>query len=137
MKSLLKPLSILQIILGVLSLIGAVLVFIGGNYINSIAQTGNETELGALFIASGIIALVSGLFNFACGLCGLKGANGNAKKLNTAIKLGWVGFVMAILSLAMTFIGNKSLTVNTAISSIASAVIPVLFLLSAKATKDN
>lgn len=137
MKSLLKPLSILQIILGILSIIGAVLILVGGNYVNSIAQNGGEKTLGALFIAIGIITVVSGLFNLACGLCGLKGANGNEKKLNTAIKLGWVGLVMAILSLITTFIGNDSLNANTAVSSLLSAVIPVLFLLSAKATKNS
>lgn len=129
MKSLLKGLSVVEIIIGIIGLIVGGLALAGAGIMAPDAVTDPENQVVMLFRVHGILLALSGVFNLVCGMKGLGGAKGDGKKLSAAITLGWVGLLAAVFSAAMTLIGNVH--IGSVISAVCSAIIPVLFLVSA------
>ena len=88
-----------------------------------------------LLIIVGVIGLISAIFDLVCGIFGMKGANGDEKKLNTAIKLGWVGLILAVVSIVLSLVGD--MTMDNILSTILSVVAPAIFLIAAKGVKKE
>lgn len=133
MVKLLKGLSVLEVIIGVVALVIGVLAIAGAGIMAPAAVSEAEGEVVTTFRVEGALLIISGIFNLACGLNGFGGAKGNRKKLGSAIKLGWVGLIAAAISAAMLIIGNVN--VSSITSAVASSVVPVLFLVSAYSSK--
>ena len=104
MRTILKVTSVLQIIGGILSIILAVLSIVGGGLLGAassnasgLAQSAGVLTTGMLMVL-GVIVLLGGIFSLVCGLFGLKGSNGDKRKLKTALVLGWISLALSIIS---------------------------------------
>lgn len=135
MKKLLKVLSILELIIGILGLIVSILALTAGGLISGVAELPVEQEVAIVMIVSAVMGLISGAFNCGCGICGLKGANGNVGKISAAVVLGWIGLISAVISGVLTLFGDVSAGRIT--SAICGIIVPVLFLISAKSVKKE
>lgn len=133
MRKLLKVLSVLEIVIGLLCGVIAVAGLALGGLISGAAELPVEHQAVTLVKVSAVIGLLSSLFNLACGLNGLKGANGDARKLSHAVALGWVGLVAGAASAIMTIVGNVS--VEQIFSAVSCIIVPALFLTSAKSVQ--
>lgn len=78
---------------------------------------------------------ISGLFNLSCGIAGFRGAGGSRKQLSAAVALGWVGLIAAVVSGVLVLMGD--MVVSRVCTALASAIVPVLFLISAAGVKNN
>ncbi len=135
MKKLLKVLSVLQIIIGILCAVTGVATLLLGNLMNDYVSLPAEQQALIAMKVPAVLGLISAVFNFGCGWCGLKGAKGNKKSLSMAVKLGWLGLIMAVVSGVLTLFGD--VTAERVSTVIASSVVPVLFLVSAKSVRKD
>ena len=135
MKKLLKGLSVLEIVIGVLSLVVGIAALTVGGIMGAAAELPIEQQATISMKVSAVLCLISGVFNLACGICGLKGAKGDEKKLATAVVLGWIGLVSAVISGALTLIGDASIA--RICSTIFGSVSPILVLVSAASVKKE
>jgi len=136
MRGLLKILSVLEMLIGIGCGIVAVAGLVASGLISDAATLPLEQQAVTLIRVSAIFGLLSAVFNFACGFCGLKGATpGNEGPLSAAVKLGWLGLIAAVASAVLMLVGD--LTVGRALSALCSCVLPVLFLISAKSVRDE
>ncbi len=134
-RKLLKGLSILQIIIAILCVVVGIATLLLGNLMNDMVTLPAEQQALVSMKVSAVLGLISAVFNFSCGWCGLKGAKGNKKSLSIAVKLGWLGLIAAVISGALTLFGDADMErVSTAV---ASSVVPVLFLISAKSVNRD
>lgn len=129
MKKMLKPLSILQLVVGVLAVIVGIMSLVLANALEGAAgQAPVGTALAAMRVST-VLGLCAGVFDLGCGFTGLKGAGGNRKMLSVAVTLGWIGLAAAAASGVMMLFGD--FTLDRAVTAVCSAVVPVLFLLAA------
>ncbi len=129
MKKMLKPLSILQLVVGVLAVIVGIMSLVLANALEGAAgQAPVGTALAAMRVST-VLGLCAGVFDLGCGFTGLKGAGGSRKMLSAAVTLGWIGLAAAAASGVMMLFGD--FTLDRAVTAICSAVVPVLFLLAA------
>ena len=84
---------------------------------------------------SAVLGLVSAVFNFSCGWCGLKGEKGEKNSLSAAVKLGWLGLIAAVVSGVLTLFGDVD--IGRIVTVASSSVVPVLFLISAKSVRRD
>lgn len=130
MRKLLKGLSVLQIIIGVLCAVVAIATLVLGDLMDGHVTLPAQQQALTAMKVSAVLGLVSAVFNFSCGWCGLKGGKGNKKSLSMAVKLGWLGLIAAVVSGVLALIGDADL--DRICSVAASSIVPVLFLLSAR-----
>lgn len=130
MKKLLKGLSILQIVIGILAAVVGIASLIMGSLMSGLAALPAEQQALTAMKVSAVLGLISAVFNFSCGWYGLKGEKGNDKSLSMAVKLGWLGLIAAVVSGALTLFGDAD--IERVCTVAASSVVPVLFLISAK-----
>lgn len=135
MKKFLKVMSVLEIIIGILSLVVGVATLTIGGIMGSAAELPIEQQAVVSLTVPAVLCLISGAFNLACGICGLKGAKGDIKNLNAAVVLGWIGLATAVISAVLTLIGDAA--IDRISSTVLSSVIPVLFLVSASGAKKE
>lgn len=135
MKKILKGLSVLQIVIGILGMAVAIATLALGKLMDSEAEMTMQQQALTAMMVSAVLGMVSSVFNFGCGYCGLKGAGGNLKKLSAAIRMGWLGLAAAIVSGVLTLFGD--VTIERVYMVAASSVVPVLFLVSAISVKDS
>lgn len=129
MKKMLKPLSILQLVVGVLAVIVGIMSLVLANALEGAAgQAPVGTALAAMRVST-VLGLCAGVFDLGCGFTGLKGAGGSRKMLFVAVTLGWIGLAAAAASGVMMLFGD--FTLDRAVTAVCSAVVPVLFLLAA------
>lgn len=129
MKKMLKPLSILQLVVGVLAVIVGIMSLVLANALEGAAgQAPVGTALAAMRVST-VLGLCAGVFDLGCGFTGLKGAGGSLKMLSVAVTLGWIGLAAAAASGVMMLFGD--FTLDRAVTAVCSAVVPVLFLLAA------
>lgn len=133
MKKMLKGLSVLEIIIGILAVIVAVGGLAMGGLMEGGAENGLQMQAVVTVKASAILGLISGLFNLGCGFCGFQGAGGNRGLLALAVILGWVGLLSALVSGVLLLFGSA--TADRIGTATASAIVPVLFLVSAMSVK--
>ncbi len=130
MRKMLKGLSILQIILGILCAVVGIAALIMGNLIGSLAEFPAEQQALVAMKVSAVLGLISAVFNLSCGWCGLKGAKGNKNSLSMAVKLGWLGMIAALVSGVLTLFGD--VTIDRVCTVAASSIVPILFLAAAR-----
>lgn len=130
MRKMLKGLSILQIIIGILCAAVGIITLIMGNFMGNLANLPAEQQA-----LSAILGLVSAVFNFCCGWCGLKGEKGNKKSLSVSVKLGWLCLIAALVSGGLALFGDVNM--QRVCTVVASSVVPVLFLVSAKSVSKD
>lgn len=135
MKKLLKGLSVLEIVIGVLGIVVGIAALAVGGLMGAAAELPIEQQATVAMNVSAVLCIISGIFNLACGICGLKGAKGDIKKLNAAVVLGWIGLISAVVSAVLTLVGDAS--IERICSTIFSSVVPVLFLISATSVKKE
>ena len=129
MKKMLKPLSILQLVVGLLAVIVGIMSLVLANALEGAAgQAPVGTALAAMRVST-VLGLCAGVFDLGCGFTGLKGAGGSRKMLSVAVTLGWIGLAAAAASGVMMLFGD--FTLDRAVTAVCSAVVPVLFLLAA------
>lgn len=136
MRKMLKGLSVLQIIIGILcAAVGVAMLALGG-FMGGLAKLPEEQQALTGMKVSAVLGLFSAVFNFSCGWYGLKGAKGNKKSLSLAVKLGWLGLVAAALvSGALALIGDAE--ADRILTAVSSSIVPVLFLISAKSVSRD
>lgn len=135
MKKMLKGLSILQIIIGVLCVIVGVVTLIMGNLMNSLAELPAEQQALTAMKVSAVLGLISAVFNLCCGWYGLKGEKGNKKSLSIAVKLGWIGLIAALISGVLILFGDAG--IERVCTVVSSSIVPILFLISAKSVSKD
>ena len=135
MRKMLKVLSVLEIVLGLLCGVIAVAGLALGGLIGGAAELSAEQQVVILVKVSSAVGLVSALFNLACGFSGWKGANGDEKKLSQTVVLGWVGLIAGAVSAVMTIAGNVS--ADRIFSALAGMIVPALFLAAAKSAQSG
>lgn len=135
MKKLLKGLSVLQIVLGILCAVIGIASLMAGNLMSSAVKLPAEQQALTALKVSAVLGLFSAVFNFGCGYFGFKGAGGDWDKLSVAVKLGWVGLIAAIVSAALSLVGDAGIDRIT--TAVCSSVVPVLFLVSARSVKND
>lgn len=135
MRKLLKVLSVLEMVLGLLCGVIAVAGMVLGGLIGGAAELPVEHQAVILVKVSSTVGLVSALFNMACGFSGWKGANGDEKKLSQAVALGWIGLIAGAVSAVMTIVGNVS--ADRTFSALAGMIVPALFLAAAKSVQSE
>lgn len=135
MRKMLKVLSVLEIVLGLLCGVIAVAGLALGGVIGGAAELPIEHQAAILVKVSSAVGLLSALFNLVCGFSGWKGANGDEKKLSRAVALGWLGLIAGAVSAVMIIVGNVS--VDRIFSAIAGMIVPVLFLAAAKSVQSG
>ena len=141
MRTILKVTSVLQIIGGVLSIILAVLSIVGGGLLGAassnasgLAQSAGVLTTGMLMVL-GVIVLLGGIFSLVCGLFGLKGSNGDKRKLKTALVLGWISLALSIISVIGDIAGGTD--TKEMLSMLYSLLVPVLFVVSGTSVKKQ
>lgn len=135
MRRMLKVLSILQIIIGILCVVVGVATLIMGNLMDGLVKFPAEQQALIAMKVSAVLGLISAVFNFCCGWYGLKGEKGNKKSLSMAVKFGWIGLIAALVSGVLILFGDADIErVSTAVSS---SIVPVLFLISAKSVSRD
>ena len=130
MRKLLKGLSVLQIVIGILCAVVGIVDLVIGDLMSSLAKLPAEQQALTAMRVSAVLGLISAVFNFNCGWCGLKGEKGNKKSLSRAVKLGWLGLVAAVVSGVLTVFGDMNF--ERVCTVVASSVVPILFLVSVK-----
>lgn len=135
MKTALKILSVLEIIIGILAIVVCIATLVLGKALDGAVEQTAEVQALVSLKVSAILGGISGLFNLGCGVTGLRGAAGNRGQLSIAVLLGWVGLIIAVISGIMTLVGD--VTASGLITALCSAVVPVLFLISAKSVKNS
>lgn len=135
LKKLLKVLSVLQIVIGILGIIVAAATLGLGKFMNEAVETSVQQQALTSLKVSAVLGLLSSIFDFGCGYCGLKGSRGDRKKLSAAVKLGWLGLAAALVSGVLVLYGDA--TANRIYMVASSCVVPVLFLISAKSVKNS
>ena len=130
MRKMLKGLSILQIIIGILGVVVGIATLVMGDLMGSLVKLPAEQEALTAMKVSAVLGLISAIFNFSCGWCGLKGEKGNKNSLTMAVKLGWIGLIAAVVSGALTLFGDADIERISTVA--ASSIVPILFLVSAK-----
>lgn len=135
MKKRLKGLSVLQIIIGILCVVVGIATLIMGNLMDGLAKLPAEQQALVSMKVSAVLGLISAVFNLSCGWCGLKGAKGDKKSLSVAVKLGWVGLIAAVVSGVLTLFGDAE--IDRICTVLASSVVPVMFLISAKSVSRD
>lgn len=135
MRKMLKGLSILQIIVAVLCVIVGAATLIIGNLMDSLAKLPAEQQALTAMKVSAVLGLISAVFNFCCGWCGLKGEKGDKKSLSKAVKLGWLGLIAALVSGVLTLFGDAD--IERVCTVVSSSIVPVLFLVSAKSVSRD
>lgn len=130
MRKMLKGLSVLQIIIGILCAVVGIATLILGSFMGGAVKLPAERQALTAMKVSAVLGLISAVFNFCCGWCGLKGEKGNQKSMSMAVKLGWIGLIAALASGALTLFGDAD--IERVCTVVASSVVPVLFLISAK-----
>ena len=130
MRKMLKGLSILQIIIGILGVVVGIATLVMGDLMGSLVKLPAEQEALTAMKVSAVLGLISAIFNFSCGWCGLKGEKGNKNSLSMAVKLGWIGLIAAVVSGALTLFGDVDIERISTVA--ASSIVPILFLVSAK-----
>ncbi len=133
MRKLLKGLSILQIVIGVLCAVVGVVTLIMGSLMDGLTKFPAEQQALIGMKVSAVLGLISAVFNFGCGWCGLKGAKGEPKSLSAAVKLGWIELIAALVSGVLTLFGDADAERICTVA--ASSIVPILFLVSAKNVK--
>ena len=141
MRTILKVTSVLQIIGGILSIILAVLSIVGGGLLGAassnasgLAQSAGVLTPGMLMVL-GVIVLLGGIFSLVCGLFGLKGSNGDKRKLKTALVLGWISLALSIISVIGDIAGGTD--TKEMLSMLYSLLVPVLFVVSGTSVKKQ
>lgn len=141
MRTILKVTSVLQIIGGILSIILAVLSIVGGGLLGAassnasgLAQSAGVLTTGMLMVL-GVIVLLGGIFSLVCGLFGLKGSNGDKRKLKTALVLGWISLALSIISVIGDIAGGTD--TKEMLSMLYSLLVPVLFVVSGTSVKKQ
>lgn len=141
MRTILKVTSVLQIIGGILSIILAVLSIVGGGLLGAassnasgLAQSAGVLTTGMLMIL-GVVVLLGGIFSLVCGLFGLKGSNGDKRKLKTALVLGWISLALSIISVIGDIAGGTD--TKEMLSMLYSLLVPVLFVVSGTSVKKQ
>lgn len=109
MRKMLKGLSILQIIIGILGVVVGIATLVMGDLMGSLVKLPAEQEALTAMKVSAVLGLISAIFNFSCGWCGLKGEKGNKNSLSMAVKLGWIGLIAAVVSGALTLFGDADI----------------------------
>lgn len=127
--------SVLLIIIGILGILVAAATLGLGKFMDEAVETSAQQQALILLKVSGVLGLLSSIFDFGCGYCGLKGARGDQKKLSAAVKLGWLGLAAALASGILVLYGDA--TANRIYMVASSCVVPVLFLISAKSVKNS
>lgn len=135
MRKMLKGLSILQIIIGMLCAVIGIAMLVLGNLMDSHAKLPAEQQALISMQVSAVLGLVSAVFNFSCGWCGLKGEKGEKNSLSAAVKLGWLGLIAAVVSGVLTLFGDAD--IGRIVTVASSSVVPVLFLISAKSVRRD
>ncbi len=130
MRKMLKGLSILQIIIGILGAAVGIASLTMGNLMDSLAKLPAEQQALTAMKVSAVLGLISAVFNFSCGWCGLKGEKGNKSSLSMAVKLGWIGLIAALVSGVLILFGDVDIERVSTVA--ASSIVPILFLISAK-----
>lgn len=130
MKGTLKVISVWLIIIGIAAIAFSVLAFAGVAFMAPAVETGGEKLLMGYLSAEGIVNVVSGIFNLALGVNGIKGVNGNQASLANAVKLGWVALVVAVINAVMQLIGNVH--IGTVLVAVIGLIAPLLYLVYAK-----
>ena len=141
MRTILKVTSVLQIIGGILSIILAVLSIVGGGLLGAassnasgLAQSAGVLTTGMLMVL-GVTVLLGGIFSLVCGLFGLKGSNGDKRKLKTALVLGWISLALSIISVIGDIAGGTD--TKEMLSMLYSLLVPVLFVVSGTSVKKQ
>lgn len=116
MKVLLKVLSVLMDIAGVIQIIGAIVCILLSGFGMAGLMASGGVGIGALAVGvaggvAGVVCLISGIFDLACGICGYKGANGDRKRLNIALVLGIIALVFSIINM-ITSANNLGLIIS-------------------------
>lgn len=135
MKKLLKGLSVLEIVLGILCAVAGIAALLLGSFMNEAVKQPAEQQALVSLKVSAVLGLISAVFNLGCGYYGLKGAEGNQDKLAVAVKLGWIGFFAAIVSAVLALIGDAG--IDRICTAVFSSVVPILFLISARSMKKD
>lgn len=135
MKKLFKGLSVLEIVLGILCAVVGIATLLLGNFMDGAVEMPAEQQALVSMKVSAVLGLISAVFNFGCGYFGLKGAGGNQDKLAVAVKLGWIGFIAAIVSAALALIGDAG--IDRICTAVCSSIVPILFLISVRSVKKD
>lgn len=135
MRKMLKGLSVLQIVIGILCAVVGVAMLALGDAMGGLAKLPEEQQALTGMKVSAVLGLFSAVFNFSCGWYGLKGAKGNKKSLSLAVKLGWLGLIAALVSGALALIGDAG--ADRILTAVSSSIVPVLFLISAKSVSRD
>lgn len=135
LRKMLKVLSVLQIIIAILCAVVGIATLAIGDLMEGYIKLPAEQQALVAMKVSAVLGLISAVFNFSCGWCGLKGEKGNKKSLSMAVKLGWLGLIAALVSGVLTLFGDVSMERVSTVAS--SSIVPILFLISAKSVSRD
>ncbi len=131
---LLKVMSIIFFIFGILGIIGSAIALVGSGLIAALVP-----QVGAILVIGCIIALVLAIVELLAGREGLaicKGAGNPAKAKTMAMVVLIFAIISTVLSIIpiaiMSSLGVPANVGMTVVTSIISVVLPILFLMGLK-----
>ena len=131
MKSSLKVISIVYIVIGILGIITGLVVTLG---FSAIFTSDSQTTLAKLAFGSGILMVFSSLFGLIIGICGLKGSKGKKGSLNIGLVLSWVTVILSVVGIVVSVIARQT-TGYHIIVSLTQIVMPILFIVFGRNVK--
>ena len=133
-KSILKVFGIIDIVLGVLVLLGSVLALTGGGLMASGAIPMDQVEAGvsgSLVLVAGGAMLVMGCFSLAEGILSRRAAK-DPSKAQPAFVFAIISLVLAAINLTWAVVGGGS-----PVSAIVSVAINVLLVMAANTLRKE
>lgn len=134
-RTLLKVIGILYTVFAAISILGGILLMIGGGLLSAGLATesvagGVVTGMAAAF--GGIIIIVSSLLGLIAGICGIKYCD-KPEKAQTCFILGVILLIFAAIGLIRTIMAGE----GGLFSSILGFILPVLYTLGANQNKQD
>lgn len=134
-KKILKIIGILTIIGAVLSLIGGILMMAGGGAATGMEEAATDTDLQngiAAMIGVGIVIVISGIINLISGIVSVK-----ASKDGKYGKIAWIFAILGIIGALINGVSNltSSFSFSTLLSTLISLALSAMIFFAAKTVK--
>ena len=133
MKSSLKVISIIYIIIGVIGIVVGLIVAIG---YSAIFTSDSQTTLARMAFSYGIAMVITSLLGLVIGASGIAGSRGKKSALNVGLILSWVTVIISIVGMVIGLIARQTSAYQVC-EGLLQIVLPILFIVFGRGAKKK
>ena len=128
-RTMLKVVGILYIVFAGISIVGGLMLMLGGGMFATTGDLG--VGVGAIAVVGGLVIIISSALGLVAGILGVKFCN-RADKAQVCFVMGIILVVLAAISLISSLTGDSSV-----FSALIGLVLPILYTLGAYWNKQS